>query len=136
MNSARRERVEGYRAIRRRSLVDRRRFEELVLRALHDLPTAFRERIENVAIVIEDWPAPGLASRHGADEASGLLGLYEGTPYGLRAEYHLRPPDRITIYRGPILAQCQTPAEVEREVRDTLLHEIGHYFGLGEQDLR
>ncbi|MCC7105767.1 MAG: metallopeptidase family protein [Chloroflexi bacterium] len=135
MTRSRQERIDRLQSRRGRRVSEVERFDRYVSQALEALPRRFRDRLENVAIVVEEWPPAGLASRHGADEAYGLLGLYEGTPYGYRADYHLRPPDRITLYRGPILAQCRTRKDVVREVRETLLHEIGHYFGLGDSDL-
>jgi predicted Zn-dependent protease with MMP-like domain len=100
------------------------------------LPDEFRQRLDNLAVVVEDWPSTGQTTAAGGSEADGLLGLYQGTPLGGRGtDYHLAPPDRITIYRRPILALCRTRAEVVREVRDTVVHEVGHYFGLGEHEL-
>lgn len=130
--TSRRERLALYRAHQARYRPDRRRFERLVADALAELPAEFRRRLENVAVVVEDWPPERASAEDGT-----LLGLYQGTPYSQRGEaYHLVPPDRITIYRGPILALCHTRQEVIREIRDTLVHEIGHYFGLDERELR
>lgn len=128
----RRERLARYRTHQARYRPDRRRFERLVAAALDQLPAEFRRRLENVAVVVEDWPP-----EQAGEEEAALLGLYQGTPYPQRGDgYHLVPPDRITIYRGPILALCRTREEVIREIRATLVHEIGHYFGLGEHELR
>lgn len=128
----RRERLARYRAHQARYRPDRRRFERLVAAALAQLPAEFRRRLENVAVVVEDWPP-----KQASEEEAALLGLYQGTPYPQRSDgYHLVPPDRITIYRGPILALCRTREEVIREIRATLVHEIGHYFGLDEHELR
>jgi predicted Zn-dependent protease with MMP-like domain len=132
---SRQERLADYRAAQRRYRPDREQLAQLAARLLDELPAEFRERLENVAIVVEEWPPAG---REGTDtgEPDLLLGLYQGTPYTRRdSGYHLAAPDRITLYRGPILQLCNTPAEVQREVRDTLLHEIGHFFGLEEHEL-
>lgn len=103
------------------------------------LPEPFRERFENVAVVVEEWPdEDAAASRDAGPDAdeTDLLGLYQGVPYGERQTgYHLVLPDRITIYRGPILAASRTEAEAREEIRLTVLHEIGHYFGLGDDEL-
>jgi predicted Zn-dependent protease with MMP-like domain len=65
-----------------------------------------------------------------------VLGLYDGVSLPQRGSgYHLTVPDRITIYRGPIVVLCRNQAELAREVRDTVLHEVGHYFGLGDHEL-
>jgi predicted Zn-dependent protease with MMP-like domain len=128
-SAGRRERVAALR--RRQGLYrpSRHQFERLVLEAVAELPREFRERIDNVAIVVEDWP------QH-VESDSSLLGLYQGTPIGERGQgYHLVPPDRIVIYRRPILALCATRADVVREIRDTVRHEVGHHFGLPESDL-
>ena len=135
MTAGRRERVALYRSAQRRFRPDRRQFERLVSEALAQVPEQFRRRLENVAIVVEEWPPRRLEAGGGCDEGP-LLGIYEGTPLRDRpGNYHLVPPDRITLYRAPILALCRTRAEVIREVRDTVVHEIGHYFGLGDDEL-
>ena len=135
MSTIRRARLAAYRAAQHRYRPDRRQFERLVEEALAGLPTEFRRRLDNVAIVVEDWPSDAEErAGHGAD--GPLLGLYQGTPFALRGtDYHLVPPDRIILFRGPILALCRSRAEVLREVRDTVVHEVGHYFGLSEDEL-
>lgn len=136
MTATRRDRLAAYRLSQRRYRPSRREFERLVAAAVAGLPAEFKTRLDNVALVVEEWPRQ---SDQGPEEheSSTLLGLYQGTPLVRRGlDYHLVPPDRITIYRGPILAVCETRADVEREVRDTVLHEVGHYFGLEEHELR
>jgi len=135
MSADRRGRLAPYRSAQRRYRPDRRQFEQLVEEALDRLPEEFRRRIDNVAIVVEDWPRP---SDPGGGDTDGapLLGLYQGTPFGLRGtDYHLVPPDRITLYRGPILSLCRDRADVLREISDTVVHEVGHYFGLQDDEL-
>ena len=133
MSLGRRERVAAYRAAQGRFRPDRRQFERLVAEALERVPAEFRARLDNVAVVVEEWPREG---RDGGTDDGPLLGLYQGTPLGERGTgYHLATPDRITLYRGPILALCRSREDVIREVRDTVVHEIGHFFGLGEADL-
>lgn len=106
--------------------ISQERFEELVSEALDSLPPEFGRRIENVAVVVEDGAADG-----------SLLGLYEGIPLTHRTlGYSGVAPDRITIFRLPILAHCSTEAEVEEQVHRTVLHEVGHYFGIGDRRLR
>lgn len=135
MSTDRRARLAAFRSTQQRYRPDRRQFEKLVEEALDRLPAEFRRRIDNVAVVVEEWPRPG-TTRHDAAADEPLLGLYQGTPLGLRGtDYHLVPPDRITLYRGPILALCRTRDDVLREIRDTFMHEVGHYFGLHEDEL-
>ncbi len=129
MTQTRQSRMAVYRDAQRRYRPDRRQFEQLVMEVLESLPDELKERIENVAIVVEDEPR---------SEQSGesLLGLYEGIALPYRSEsYNLAPPDRITIFRRSILATASTRDEVRKEIRDTVVHEIGHYFGLTEHEL-
>jgi predicted Zn-dependent protease with MMP-like domain len=102
------------------------RFEALVAEALESLPAEFGSRIENVAVLVED----------GKPE-SPLLGLYEGIPLTKRSSgYTGVAPDRITIFRLPILARSETEADASALVRRTVLHEVGHYFGIDDRRLR
>ena len=134
--SGREERLLAYRELRRRYRPDRRAFERLVAEVVEGLPSRFREKLANVAVVVAEHPTSDATHAVGLPPCDELLGLYEGTPYGERGSgYHLVVPDRITIYRQPILAACQTEAEVRDEIRTTVLHEIGHYFGLSDDDL-
>ncbi|MCC6177781.1 MAG: metallopeptidase family protein [Chloroflexi bacterium] len=128
-------RLRAARGVRIRYRTDRRVFVRLVQAALAELPERFRDRLSNVAVVVEEWPSEDGDS--GDDEEAGdLVGLYQGVPYGDRSvDYHLAVPDRITIYRGPILASARSEAEAREEIRLTVLHEIGHYFGLSDDEL-
>jgi predicted Zn-dependent protease with MMP-like domain len=132
------DRLRAARGVRHRYRTDRRTFERLVGEVVATLPAPFRERFSNVAIVVEEWPDADDRSETGGDDAAetDLLGLYQGVPYGQRqTDYNLVLPDRITIYRQPILAASRTEAEAREEIRLTVLHEIGHYFGLGDDEL-
>jgi predicted Zn-dependent protease with MMP-like domain len=101
------------------------RFEEMVSAALDGLPERFRRQISNVAVTVEPGPGP-----------PGLLGLYEGIPLTSRTtQYAGVLPDRITIYQRAICAISQTEDEVAEQVRRTVIHEIGHYFGIGDARL-
>jgi predicted Zn-dependent protease with MMP-like domain len=110
--------------------MDRARFEKLVEQELERLPSVFRERLTNVAIIIEDAP-PRDPERNGL-----LLGLFHGIPRTEKSVFFSTPPDHIFLYQKNIEAVCSTEQEVRRQVRATLQHEIGHYFGLNEQELR
>jgi len=103
------------------------RFEELVADALDGIPEELGRLMENVAVFVED----------GANRP-WLLGLYQGVPLTHREQYGVggAMPDRITIYREPILAHCQTDDDVVRQVRITVVHEVGHHFGLDDRRLR
>ena len=105
--------------------VDPERFEELVADALDSLPERLGEWMRNVAVVVQHNPGP-----------RGLLGLYEGVPLTSRTtSYAGVLPDRITIYRQSICAICSTDAEVADQVRKTVVHEVGHHFGITDDRL-
>ena len=110
--------------------MEQSKFEELVAQALDDLPEAFRERLTHVAIIVEDLP-PEEPKRGGI-----LLGLFHGIPRTEKSVFTSSPPDRIFLYQRNIEAVCRNDAEVRRQIRATLLHEVGHYFGLSEVELR
>ena len=109
--------------------MERSRFEELVTQALDGLPRTFRDKLTNVAIIVEDEPPQ-------EPEGGLLLGLFHGVPLTEKSVFSSSPPDRIFLYQRNIEAVCATDADVRRQVRATLLHEVGHYFGLSEDELR
>ena len=108
-------------------------FVGLVLRAYKELPNSLLRHLRNVDIVVEDWPGPDEADLVG--EHNALFGLYHGWPLTERDSIGPALPDRIVIYRGPILQACESREEAVREIRITLWHEIGHYLGMSEEDL-
>lgn len=110
-------------------------FESLVARALDGLPEEFAEMLENVAVVVEEEPDPDDLEALDIDPEEDLFGLYLGVPLPERGGSYSALPDRIAIYRGPILRYCTDRRQVIREVRDTVVHELGHYFGLDEDDM-
>ncbi|HET7100510.1 MAG TPA: metallopeptidase family protein [Terriglobia bacterium] len=110
--------------------VERERFEQLVGEVLDNLPEPFRSRLANLAIIVEDSP-PREPYRGGL-----LLGLFSGVPRTLKSVFSADPPDHIFLYQKNIEAICSNEKQVEQQIRDTLLHEIGHYFGLNEEELR
>ena len=108
-------------------------FESLVQQAYWELPENFRASLENVDILVEDFPGPESVDAEDMsdhDHGDNLLGLYVGVPRIERYAADPMMPDRIYIYRLPILDICDNYDDVVREVRTTLLHEIGHYLGL------
>lgn len=116
-----------------RDVLDRQRFEALVEEALQGLPRRFKKHLQNIAVLVEDSPPPG---RSGLRSGT-LLGLYHGLPYPERgATYGSVLPDVIVIYRKPIESVSRTDEDVRRTVREVVLHEVGHYFGLSETDLQ
>ena len=116
--------------------MDQVSFEALVAKALKELPVEFRDRLENVDVVVAEQPTPGqlakMRLRHGT-----LLGLYEGIPITRRGgHYNLALPDKITLFQKPIESRCRNEGEIAQEIKRVLLHEIGHHFGIGEAKLR
>jgi predicted Zn-dependent protease with MMP-like domain len=124
----------------------RQRFERIVARALDGLSPEVVAMLDNVQVIVEDeptdeqlalgrgYPDPSDTAAHGGEET--LFGLYEGVPLTRRgADYHLVPPDRITIFRGPLERTFASPGAIAREVRVTVMHELGHHLGFEEDRL-
>lgn len=109
-------------------------FERLVEEALAQLPERFRGLMENVAVIIRDRPPRSRRSK-GKRTSRLLLGVFAGVPRTQKSLFSTAPPDRIVLYQKNIEAVCETPDEIREEVRLTVLHEVGHYFGLSEEDL-
>ena len=115
--------------------MDRSHFEQLVEEAIESLPEDFKQRLDNVAVLIEDYPSPRDERR--AAHGGILLGLYQGQPLTRRdSRYGMAFPDKISIYQGNIESICRTDAEVREQVRKTVLHEIAHHFGIDDRRLR
>jgi predicted Zn-dependent protease with MMP-like domain len=114
----------------------RKEFARLVERALARLPRRFRQRLQNIAVVVEDWADEATLDEMDIEPPDTLYGLYRGTELPHRdTAYGGVLPDVITIYQGPIQEDCDTLAEMEDLVRDTVIHEVGHYFGLDDERL-
>ncbi len=114
----------------------RKQFEALVDRAVARLPRRFREKLENIAVVVEDWADEETLAEMGIEPPDTLYGLYRGTDLTRRDSFYGGVlPDVISIYQGPIQADCDTAEEMEEVVADTVVHEIGHYFGLDDDRL-
>ena len=118
--------------------MERAEFERLVVDALDEIPADFSSFLQNVAVVIEDEPAPALLRSLGLDpRRATLFGLYQGVPLAARPhDFAGHLPDRITIFAGPLLRSFRTPAELRRQVQTTVVHEIAHFFGLDDAHIR
>ena len=118
--------------------MNRERFEKLVRGALDSLPKKFRERIENVAVVVEDRPEgqedPAKLLQANPDEDL-LMGEFIGTMRTEKSVWDMQGPDRVVLYQKNIEAICGSEDEIRQEVRLTVLHELGHYFGMEEDQL-
>lgn len=111
-------------------------FESFVHEAIESLPSHFAEKLNNVEIVIEDFPSMHHYISARVRPGSALLGLYQGVPQNRRGNgYQFVLPDKITIFQKPIEWLCQTPDEIRKQVRKTVLHEIGHHFGMNEEEI-
>jgi predicted Zn-dependent protease with MMP-like domain len=114
----------------------RRQFEALVERALRRLPRRFRDRLANIAVVVEGWPDDQTLAEMGIEPPDTLYGLYRGVDLTHRdSSYGNVLPDTVTIYQGPIEEDCADEAEMAQVVRETVIHEIGHFFGLDDDTM-
>jgi predicted Zn-dependent protease with MMP-like domain len=117
--------------------VSEEEFEGLVAEAINSLPENFKEKMENIAIAIEDLPSQELLIEMKIKSPYGLLGLYRGVPYPRRGIWYRNVlPDKIIIFKKPIEVRCRNREDIKESVRRVVIHEIGHYFGLNEADLR
>jgi predicted Zn-dependent protease with MMP-like domain len=115
----------------------REKFEKLVEDALAKLPKKFKKYIENLAVIVEDSPPREVYRQTGSSPYSAILGLYHGVPLKHRGPYYGNiPPDVIVIYQKPILEMCHSEEDIKQKIKEVVFHEVGHYFGLSDDDLR
>ena len=115
----------------------RKEFEDLVVSALRRLPKFFKKKMKNVDVVVEDRASRDLLLEMGLQSPLELLGLYQGVPLDRRGFYYGNVlPDKITLFQIPIESMCQTEEEIEARVKEVVIHEVGHYFGLDDERLR
>jgi predicted Zn-dependent protease with MMP-like domain len=114
----------------------RAEFERLVAEAVRLIPARFRREMKNLALVIESEPSPQLLEEMEIEPPDSLYGLYQGTPLPERTwSYGNALPDRITLYQGPIEEDCEDEDEMRVVIGETLILEVGHYFGLSEEEI-
>ena len=111
-------------------------FEELVRTAVEELPDYFLNIMRNVDIQVHRWPTRDQLREAELEEDETLLGLYAGVPLTERYDENMVLPDIITIFQGPIEEISRTPAEIKTQVRDTVVHEVAHYFGITDAELQ
>ena len=118
-------------------IMDRNVFDQLVTNALDALPDEICQWMENVEVVVADWPSRAELAAVNVRSPYHLLGLYQGIPLTRRgSRYGLVAPDKITLFQKPIEHVCKSDEEIEQRVQDVLIHELGHHFGIGEVRLR
>ena len=114
----------------------RKQFEAVVERALRRLPRAFKDKLANIVVVVEDWADDETLEEMGIEPPDTLYGLYRGVDLTHRdSSYGNVLPDTVTIYQGPIEEDCESEDEMLEVIRETVVHEIGHYFGLDDETM-
>ena len=117
--------------------MEREKFEKLAEEALVQIPKKFKKLISNLAVLVEEKASREIFEKTGATPLSSILGHYHGVPFKHRGPFYGNiPPDVIVIYQKPIESICSTEEEIKKKVREVVFHEIGHYFGLSEKELR
>ena len=119
--------------------MNRKEFEELVMKAIDELPKSFKDKLENIDVVIEDEPNMDTARKLGLGSKGHLLGLYEGVPLKKRTHYYgMVMPDKITIYKSNIERLCRTDEGevVYEQIKHVMQHEIAHHFGISDRRLK
>jgi len=117
--------------------MNKEKFERLVEEALARLPKKFKKYIDNLAVIVEEKPSRELYERTGSSPFSILLGHYHGVPFKHRGPFYGNiPPDVVVVYQKPIESICSTEEEIRKKVKEVIFHEIGHYFGMSDAELR
>ena len=117
--------------------MERERFEQLVVKAIESLPEEFLELMDNVDVVVEDYPTAEQLDNEDIDDETLLLGLYEGIPQTRRGSFYgMVMPDKITIFQKAIESTAESDDEIEWQIGQTVRHEIAHHFGSSEETLR
>jgi len=117
--------------------MEREKFEKLAEEALTQIPKKFKKLISNLALIVEEKPSREIFEKTGSTPLSSILGHYHGVPFKHRGPFYGNiPPDVIVIYQKPIENICSTEEEIKKKVREVVFHEIGHYFGLSDKELK
>lgn len=118
--------------------MERKEFEDLVIKALNEIPKIFKDKLENVDVTIEDEPNMDTVKALGLGSRGHLLGLYRGVPLKSRTHYYgMVMPDKITLYKANIERSCKaTKEDIYKKINHVIQHEIGHHFGISDQRLK
>lgn len=115
----------------------REKFEKYVEEALSKIPKKFKKHIQNIAVIIEDKQPEEISRDRGGSTFQTTLGFYHGVPFKHRGSFYGNiPPDVIVIYKEPIERLCHSDEDLKEKIKEVIFHEIGHYFGLSEKELR
>jgi len=118
-------------------MMERERFERIVTEAVENLPPYLRDSLENIDIIVQDWPSETQLEEVGLRRRQDLFGLYEGIPLPKRGRgYNMVLPDRITIFQKPIEMRYHSEEKMILRIQNTVRHEIAHYFGISDSRLR
>ena len=110
-------------------------FMALVADALAGVPQAVHDAMDNLEVVTQEWPTPDQFDYTEGEDRYALLGLYEGIPLSDRVNYTMVLPDRVTLFQRPLEAICTSQGELEHEVQVTVVHELAHHLGWGDEDI-
>lgn len=117
--------------------ISEEQFSEMMEEALHTIPEPFKEKIENLAFMAEPYPSETDLGKVGLTDGYSLLGIYSGVPYTHRNSYYMNTtPDRIILFQKNIERFCNNIDELNEKIREVLVHEIAHYFGMDEDEIR
>jgi predicted Zn-dependent protease with MMP-like domain len=117
--------------------MEKEKFEILAEEALAQIPKKFKKLISNLVLIVEERPSREIFEKTGTPPLSSILGHYHGVPFKHRGPFYGNiPPDVVVIYQKPIENICSTEEEIKKKVREVVFHEIGHYFGLSDKELK
>lgn len=112
-------------------------FSRIMEEELHSIPEPFKDKIENLVFMVEPYPGENDLGRVGLNDKYSLLGIYSGVPYTYRNTYYMNTtPDRIILFQKNIERYANSIEELRSKIREVLIHEIGHYFGMSEEEIR
>ena len=112
-------------------------FQKYIEQSLELIPQNFKEKLENIVFIVEDYPSNHDLSRLGLNHKEQLLGLYSGVPYTHRNTYYMGViPDRIILFQKNIQSICNSIDDLKAKIKEVVVHEIGHYFGMSEKEIR
>ncbi|MCI0449201.1 MAG: metallopeptidase family protein [Chlorobi bacterium] len=117
--------------------VSEEEFQQLMDESIENIPELFKDKIENLAFIVEPYPSESDLGKVGLKEKHSLLGLYSGVPYTHRTTWYTGvTPDRIILFQRNIEALCNSIEQLKEKIREVVIHEVAHYFGMNEDEIR